>query len=1280
MTSPSIRTGHTGTAFSGTPSTWTVDFPSTVESGDTLVVVVVCTSGAIRTFTPPSGWSSEQKDTQGSNLTTEWFTKDTVTGSEDSGSDDWILDTGSNGAAYSFAISGGDGSLVFATAAGSAGSSTPDPPSLTHGLGSVDALFIAFCGLRDDDATVSAYPTNYSHLQADQQSGGGANNSASLGIAARQYTAASDDPGTFTLSESENWVAQTVAMGPAAAAGPTLEDSTVSNVTATTSSPSIDLPATVDAGDHLLAVAAWNRWDGVLALTSSGWAVLYKTNLHAYHSFWVLHKVADGTEDGGTITWSTSGPHVIGGGVVLRVSGAYDGGNGVGVAIAHDTSRGYGNDPDPPEVTAPWGGGDQLYAAIQTNGNSGATATAPSGYGSLAQTTVSGGTEVATAVRSETSASDDPAAFTLSTNENFWAAAVVFRDADTAADITATPTGGIVAGGEAPATFSTTVGAEVPTDVTIEWDFDNDGDFDRDAEDITGDVVELDLLIGRDYPSQLTGRAIPATLTMTVLNDDDRYQPYNTSSPLTTAPLSLDPGRKLRVRATEATAVPEPARLIRDRFGESGALTATEEAEPWSPVVGGAWTVADGGASADDSGESITVVDARSATGYYQARVRHIDADNEVSIIYRFTNDDNYGAVTVTPHTVTHHVVTGGTPTSHTSQAIEVRPHMTIGVEVDSADDVTVYLDGVALFVDTGDAHNSAVGTEGTGWGIRSDWNNHRSPIVDEIGMWTGLWATVDGILGTLDVQGVQPYEDAAGQQLATITASGRLARLQTEVTPPTSIGATAESAAGVTTGLMVGQVLATVGELHPPPPGGLSEGETTLGGVGTGNAEALYVARLFEDTELGFLFETNEGPVAFDDRSARAARQVVAAFGDTASVQFSPERPIEILSLRQEVFNQATGEVAPATAVLEHVETTTGNDGAGSTSAITVTIPSGPTAEAGWLNLVMVAPTCQIDDEPIEAPTGWAALGGTGSGVALGREHWFAKKLTSGDLGASVTFYDASTTGGGAWIVRQFLVSGWYGEVDSGVAVSAPAGVTGSEAQAGTVTPPTVLIPWGRQPCLAIATRTGLYTTSTTSVSATDPDDAPNGYRDLDSDAVAATVSTADVASQCAWRHASVGIESPSAFGGTFTGFDHCESTTVAVRGYAGDPPEESTGELVTVDDLDSQERHNLVSDFPRIGQFFADTTAADTWADLVLDTFGSPRPLVRIRFHANASALHRWIAYHLRVSDLVRLVCTGRTGIGVNALYHVESIRHHIDFGNTRWSVEYQLAPAAD
>jgi hypothetical protein len=1057
---------------------------------------------------------------------------------------------------------------------------------------------------------------------------------------------------------------------------PVLEDTTVTNVTTYTGAPSINLPAVVDVDDHLLAVVAWNRWDGVLALTSAGWEVLYKVNLHAYHSWWILHKVADGTEDGGTITWATSGPFVIGGGVVARVSGAYPGGDGIGVAIAADTVRGYGTAPDPPAVTAPWGSGDQLYAALQTNGNTGATATVPSGYGSLAQTTVADGTEVAVAVLAETSASDDPPVYALSTSENYWAATVVFRDAAAAAALTGTPTGGIVATGEASAMFTTTAGVPVDSDVSILWDFDNDGDFNLPEEDITGYVQQWNLGRGRDYPSQLTGRAIPALFRATLNNDGDEFQPFNTGSPFNVSPLSLDSGRKLRAQINGLTTTPEPTRFLLDRMGVTGALDETEEAEPWSGVAGGQFTRSDGGASAD--ADATAVVDARVTTGYYQTRVRHVDADNTVSIIYRWTNADNYGAVTVTPHTIKHHVVTGGTPTDHTSQAIEVRPHMSFGVLVDAADDVTVYLEGVSLFTDIGDAHNSAVGTDGTGWGIDVAWNNHRSPVFDEIGMWADLWARVEGVIFTGDVQDLKPFVTQDGVKLAMLTAEGWLTRLTgaDRTSPPGAIGVTAESSAGVTTGLMIGQVLNTVGMLHPPPPGGLDAGDQTLGGVGTGNAEALFLARLFEDTELGFLHETNEGPLDFDDRSARAAKQVIAAFGDGPGSQFKPEY-MDVVAFRREVFNRATAEVSPTTPVLETTVTTTGNDAAGGTSAITVTIPSDPTAEAGWLDLVQVVPTCQLPDEPIEAPTGWAALGDTGSGVSVGKVHWFAKKLTAGDLGDSVTFYDASGTGGGAWIVRQHLVSGWYGDVAAGVAVSTPAGTTGTEAQAGTIQPPTLLIPWGRQPCLLIATRNGLYTAGTTTATATDPDDAPNGYRGLDSDAVAASVATADVASQYAWRHAAVSIESPSTFGGTFSTFDNLESSTVAIRGYAGDPPEATTGELVTVDDLDSQARHNIISAYPRVAQFFPTTAAADTWDDLVLARHGAARPLFVIGFHANTSALHRYLAYTLRESDIVRVNATGRSGFGVNGLYHIEHVEHVGSDGTTKWWVEYQLSP---
>lgn len=118
---------------------------------------------------------------------------------------------------------------------------------------------------------------------------------------------------------------------------------------------------------------------------------------------------------------------------------------------------------------------------------------------------------------------------------------------------THSPVGGANAGGTAPltATFAASTAA-VNSNVAIEWDFDNDGDFDQSVEDITHYVLAAQSSTGRDYPSNLTGRSTPGKLKLTLRNDDDRFSYFNTDSPLATDPFSLRTGRKIRVRATDA--------------------------------------------------------------------------------------------------------------------------------------------------------------------------------------------------------------------------------------------------------------------------------------------------------------------------------------------------------------------------------------------------------------------------------------------------------------------------------------------------------------------------------------------------------------------------------------------------------------------------------------------------------------------------------------------------------------------------------------------------------
>lgn len=91
------------------------------------------------------------------------------------------------------------------------GSSTsPDPELLTPTWSTEDTLFIAIGGADGSAVDFTAYPTNYDTSQITiptHTANGGA-----CAMAARAYTADSDDPGVFTIDTSVRWITYTVAV------------------------------------------------------------------------------------------------------------------------------------------------------------------------------------------------------------------------------------------------------------------------------------------------------------------------------------------------------------------------------------------------------------------------------------------------------------------------------------------------------------------------------------------------------------------------------------------------------------------------------------------------------------------------------------------------------------------------------------------------------------------------------------------------------------------------------------------------------------------------------------------------------------------------------------------------------------------------------------------------------------------------------------------------------------------------------------------------------------
>lgn len=188
-------------------------------------------------------------------------------------------------------------------------------------------------------------------------------------------------------------------------------------------SMAVNMPATVDSGDLLLAFAEV-RNAGTWTVPTD-W-VEFKAQLggSSVGELTAFYKIADGDEDGGTATWTAStGTSAIW--QVIRITGWH----GTTPPEAASAQGDYTTNPNPPSLSPSWGAEDTLW--LEVAGNS-ATSTLTTGAstnysGYQANTASSGGAQVniASAYRQLNASSEDPGVFANSTNIRYWAAMTV---------------------------------------------------------------------------------------------------------------------------------------------------------------------------------------------------------------------------------------------------------------------------------------------------------------------------------------------------------------------------------------------------------------------------------------------------------------------------------------------------------------------------------------------------------------------------------------------------------------------------------------------------------------------------------------------------------------------------------------------------------------------------------------------------------------------------------------------------------------------------------------
>ncbi len=1298
-------------SFTATPQTsWTrthaVSLPTTAPAQ--LLVMSWLLDGLGGEITPPSGWTEALAHDLNANQKWRVWVRETD-GTEDTTAT--VVTTGTNRSMAVVALVNGqrsgvaEGTTWDVEFTESGYGTKPDPPSTTTTWSGADNLALALCAAPGSGASVDAYPAGYSNGTEATAGAGG-----TVGIASLQVTADTIDPGQFTLTNSSNIRAATLVIRNASAivAGaqtatgsgtghtPTVDPPTVTASAETATGggqalwarveqapPDADLQVLVDTdgdGDFDESVEDWTTFvlEGQARRGRSfGSQVQGRA---APSTLDVLLNNADGrfNQFEASSPLNTS-PHQLRAGMLCRVQ-------------TTDASV-----VDPVELARDRFGG----AGPLTTADTGETWTAQVGTVSEFQGAL---TADGPPVPSGSAAGvEDPSAWTWATAQ---AAVITIALRHATGETVSLRSSSTLAIGSSDTSHDLTLPATIEADDLIVVacstqdssaagppttpsgftlistqggvsSFDPEISIYYKVADGTEDSTTV-TFAGYGSPTELHAVAVV-------------YDGVDTSTPLDAAASTI----------VDVAANPDPASITVTAAGarvllfavgnQTGSTPTPTISTGYStdvtqvPGTPGFVVAAKSVAAASDAGAPHVSTLPIGASAYYaQVVVPDLDTVNEAGIVIHWTDSDNYARVVYGNRALSLVKVVAGTASTVTSVDAEARPGAAVGVDV-GATNVTVCLDGVDAFTA---AHGVTATSTGGVW-LR--WFSQRSPSITEFQVWDRSRKSVatTGVVGTYRVQSLVPSIDARGNRTARLSAVGPLARLDRPVRPPTSIGPDDQLSAGIYPGHLVGGTLARLGLLHPPGP--IDRGDVALGSVALGEIRASEAIRRAEATELGRAFETPDGAIGFEDRSARDGSSVTATFTDDPTVVGEGIERITVRNWAGDIINEVSSRVSPSVPrpiVGESWSTDSNSTAAGVRNDVTLSIPAAGTGATdpavGDLALAVIASTVQNDGTTWEAPAGWAPLR-AGLTDELG-VRVFARRLADGDFGASVTFYDDDDLAGGAWVCFLVAVKSWFGVVASGVAMTEVDGVGGASAQAlaGTTDPPTALTPWAAGPTAFLVFRVGLgAATSGSALGEATDDVAPNGFDTLTQVSLEGTANGFDVAAQVAVRLRSTSLVDPEPFGGEFTGFDLVESFTIAVRGYAGSPPPETgDGRVVTSSNAASQLERGSVSAHPSPGALFSTEADALAYNDAVLTRYDADRPLLAIGYTPTASNRLRSMRLAADLSDRVRVDANSTRGVGIDAEYFVESITDRFGQrgGNRFWSVDYELSPAVD
>jgi hypothetical protein len=742
--------------------------------------------------------------------------------------------------------------------------------------------------------------------------------------------------------------------------------------------------------------------------------------------------------------------------------------------------------------------------------------------------------------------------------------------------------------------------------------------------------------------------------------------------------------RALILMLKPAVDVSDPIELASDRFNRSvsSSLGVDDLSNTWTVGANGGFGISPAGTAEVLSGRETTyynadiveVVDVGTTDHYVQASIPMLVQDGSVGLVARYLDSSNYvrAYYVAASRGVRIEEVKAGVATSLGIFNIEPWDDMTLGLQV-VGNVVTAYVGGQPLEYTT-ERHLTRAVT-GTSAGLYAKWQTHSdvAPSLDDFHVWDRMAQDIDGVIWTGTVKSVRTSVKAGDLKVVEVEAEGSLAATAlAEVAAPRitrSVGETDNTTNhSVPAGCIVGDIFARAGQLHPPHPLPTTS-LSNLGPHAVPDGKALDMARRVEESERGFIKETQEGAVTFEDRHFRDAVSSSAWFTDTVGTGQYGYSEIEPLNQQAQIVNRAIAQVAATAPTVVDVDNQSDSSGAALTVNITI-----PTVLPGDLLLVFAVGSADATDVEWGAPPPWEMhrrlAQREGNGVRV-----FSLICDGTESGSTVTFYKGTSQGNS--ICHIYQIRDWYGTND---------GIKLGRISQGTNAYP-ITPGWNRAPALFIVFQ-GMIGSSSglTWGPLTTPPPVGYNYDALEGLTVVGTPAY-EVGVESVYKKDVTDTEDPRAWENVFTDYLIIETMVVAVRGYNGplkkatiDEPKASGGEGLFVfdEDLTSQDDHNFIrTNDPIPSLLYRKADAADWCADLLTE-FSDDRPIISLSYFASKSTALRTLARTLRLSDKITVTASGNAGLGISGDFFIEAIHHEWSHGTRLWKVTYELSPA--